>query len=419
MRKVQPSDRLRKEIQAFFQDTGAAADGAEALSELVRLASTLMVQEGLEAEQADFVGRERYQRGERNGYRSGYKPGKLDTAEGRLSLDLPQVRDAHEPFHSQLFELLKGDSQMLEYLATEMYARGLSTRDIEAAFTDENGVCLLSRTGVSEVTEALWEQYEAFQQRDLSAIPVLYLFLDGLYEPLRMHGIQREAVLCAWAITTEGEKVLLSLALGNKESYDAWLSFLRDLVSRGLPVPLTITSDGAPGLLRAIDEVWPKSWRLRCWVHRMLNFKAKVPEHLWPEVKAHLTAIRDAPTREAGEATAGDVMTRFAKDCPSLCTALSDDLEALLNHLRVPWRHRKHVRTTNLIERSFVEERRRTKTLPRFFTEKSCLKLVHATLIRAADTWQRVGITATEKAQLNLLYQELKIEPNHELSAVA
>ncbi len=83
-----------------------------------------------------------------------------------------------------------------------MYARGLSTRDIEAAFTDERGVCLLSRTGVSEVTEALWEEYEAFQKRDLEDIPVLYVFLDGLYEPLRLHGIGQEAVLCAWAITT-------------------------------------------------------------------------------------------------------------------------------------------------------------------------------------------------------------------------
>ena len=80
--------------------------------------------------------------------------------------------------------------------------------------------------------------------------------------------------------TTEGDKVLLSLALGNKESYDAWLSFLRDLASRGLPVPLTITSDGAPGLLRAIDEIWPKSWRIRCWVHRMLNLGDHLPHDL-------------------------------------------------------------------------------------------------------------------------------------------
>ena len=104
-------------------------------------------------------------------------------------MDLPQVGDAHKPFRSKLFDVLKGDSRMLEYLATEMYARGLSTRDIEAAFTDGNGECLLSRTGVSEATEALWEEYEAFQQRDLSDTPVLYMFLDGLYEPLRMHGI--------------------------------------------------------------------------------------------------------------------------------------------------------------------------------------------------------------------------------------
>ena len=105
---------------------GSAHNGAQALSELVRLASTLMVQEGLEAEQADFVGRPHYQRGEGNGYRSGYKPGHVDTAEGRLQMELPQVRDAPQPFRSKLFELLKGDSEMLEQLAMEMYARGLS-----------------------------------------------------------------------------------------------------------------------------------------------------------------------------------------------------------------------------------------------------------------------------------------------------
>ena len=74
-----------------------------------------------------------------------------------------------------------------------------------------------------------------------------------------------------------GKKVLLSLSLGNKESYEAWLGFLRDMVSRGLPTPLTVTTDGAPGLLRVVGEVWADSLRLRCWVHRMRNFQAKVP----------------------------------------------------------------------------------------------------------------------------------------------
>ncbi len=99
------------------------------------------------------------------------------------------------------------------------------------------------------MTEHFWEEYEAFTQRDLSELEVLYLFLDRLYEPLRRNGIQREAVLRAWAITRGGEKVLVHLSLGSRESYASWLEFMH-LVRRGLPVPLTITTDGAPGCCR-------------------------------------------------------------------------------------------------------------------------------------------------------------------------
>ncbi len=138
---------------------------------------------------------------------------------GAVDLDaIPQVRGSDESYRCTLYDVLRGDSEMVQRLATEMYARGLSTRDIEDAFTDEQGRCLLSRSKVSEVTEVLWEQYEAFQNRDLSDLPLLCLFLDGLYEPLRTHGITREAILCAWGITLDGRKVLISLALGNKES---------------------------------------------------------------------------------------------------------------------------------------------------------------------------------------------------------
>lgn len=418
MSKVPPSERFRKEIRTFFDQMQAEDNGAAALSELVRLGSRLIVQEALEAEQADFIGRDHYARGSGNGYRSGYEKGHLDTAEGRVEIQRPQVRDGEGPFRSALYELLRGDSEMVERLACEMYARGLSTRDIESTFTDETGQCLLSKSGVSEVTEALWEEYQAFQQRDLSAIPVLYVFLDGLYEPLRVHGIQREAVLCAWGITVEGKKVLLSLGLGNKESYEAWVDFLRDLVQRGLPTPLTITTDGAPGLLRAVDQVWSKSLRLRCWVHRMRNFQAKVPASRWAEVKAYLVAIRDAPTWQTGKDAARDFLQLFGKEFPALAKIFSEDLDALLAHLKLPWTHRPFVRTTNLIERSFVEERRRTKTLPRFFTEKSCLKLVYAVLIRAAQRWQRVAIGELEYEQIKVLYRELEIGDNT-LCAVA
>lgn len=406
-------------MEEFIAGMGEVGSGGEALSELGRRALGLIVQEALEAEQRDFIGRERYERGERQGYRSGYEAGYLKTAEGRVEVQRPQVRDAGGPYRSQLYEFLRGNSDVVERLAVEMYARGLSTRDIEAAFTDDAGVCLLSRSSVSEVTEALWEEYEEFQQRDLSGLEIVSLFLDGLYEPLRTHGIQREAVLCAWGIEANGNKVPLSFRLGNRESFEAWREFLRDLVARGMAVPLTITTDGAPGLLRAVDEVFDRSLRIRCWVHKVRNVLAKVPEHLRAEIKGHLVAIRDAATFEAGQVAAKEFFVRFEAELPSACRCLSDDLEASLNHLRLPWRLRKFVRTTNLIERSFVEERRRTKTLPRFFTEKSCLKLVHATLIRAAARWQRIKINELEAEQLKVLYRELEIEPKRELNAVA
>ncbi|MGH7563090.1 MAG: IS256 family transposase, partial [Gemmatimonadota bacterium] len=346
MRKVSPSTDRREALHRYLADLEGVESGSEALSELVRRAATLAVQEALEAEQRDFIGRDRYERAPGRGYRSGYRRGRLDTAEGRLEVAIPQVRDAGEPYRSRLFDFLRGHSDVVERLAVEMYARGLSTRDIEAAFTGDDGVCLLTRTAVSEVTESLWEEYEAFQSRDLSEIPVLYVFLDGLYEPLRRHGIQREAVLCAWGITTEGHKVLLSLALGSRESHAAWLEFLRDLVARGLSVPLTITTDGAPGLMRAVEEVWPKSLRLRCGVHRTRNVLAKVPERLKAEVKAHLAAVRDAPTPEAGRDAAKDFLARYGEELPAACACLSEDLDALLGHLELPWRHRKFVRTT-------------------------------------------------------------------------
>ena len=409
MPKIAPSARLREEIAAFLKNSGSVESGAEALSQLVQLATARLVQDALEQEQTDFIGRERYARTPGRGHRNGYVPGHLETAEGRIAVAVPQVREAGAPYRSVLYDFLRGHSDVVQTLAVEMYARGLSTRDIEAAFTDATGVCFLSKSAVSELTEQLWAEYEAFATRDLSELPVLYLFLDGLYEPLRTHGITREAVLCAWAITTSGHKVLVHLALGSKEGHDDWLGFLRDLVRRGLPVPLAITTDGAPGLLRAVSAVWPKSLRLRCWAHRTRNVLAKVPEHLHDAVRAELVAIRDAATPEAGQAAAAAFLERWGGELPSATGCFSGDVEALLH--RVPWRHRKFVRTTNLIERSFVEERRRTKTLPRFFTEKSCLKLVYATLMRAGAHWQRIMITRLEHQQLEVLRRTLGLTP--------
>jgi len=327
-----------------------------------------------------------------------------------VSVALPQVRGTGTPYRSRLVDFLAGNSAALERLVVEMYARGLSTRDVEDCFRDETGELVISRTAVSEITDQLWADYRAFCERDLADVAVEYLFVDAIYESLRRRGA-KEGVLAAWCVTSEGRKVLLGLAVGNKESAACWTEFLRDLVARGLRAPTSITADGAPGLAAAIGAVFPASLRIRCWFHKLGNLRSKLPADAADEVLAHARSIRDAPTHEAGERTAAAVLDRYGRTYPAAMACLADDLEASLAHLRLPIRHRITARTTNLIERSFEEERRRTKVIPRFPDERATMKLVFATLIRVAERWSRVSVSELERQQLRILRRELSLDP--------
>jgi transposase-like protein len=285
-----------------------------------------------------------------------------------------------------------------------MYARGLSTRDIEDLLKDlsEDGqTMLLSRSSVSEVTEVLWEEYEAFTKRDLSSFDVVYLFADAVYESLKKQAGCKQAVLVSWGILRDGSKVLLHMSLGNRESQESWLEHFRSLVSRGLPTPLTVTSDGAPGLIAAIEAMWPESERIRCWFHKMANVLDKAPDAQRETVKRLLLDVRDAPDHETGQVRAAAFIEVYRTSLPSAVACFEDDLEASLNHLKLPTLHQKSIRSTNLVERGFEEERRRSKVIPKFRSEKECLKLVFATLWRASERWLKVKFTEMERRQLD------------------
>ena len=204
MQRLSAPERTREELRALMNgDLGTSAGRGD----LVRLALRLIVEEALEGEVSDALGRERYERGEgeKPGYRNGYRTGKVKTAEGAVEYAAPQVRDTSEPFISSVRAALAGRTRELERLAVELYARGLSTRDIEDAFTDETGRRLLSRAAVSEITERLWAEYEDFCKRDLSEHAVVYLFVDEIAERLRP-GQRREAVLAAWGVGEDSRR---------------------------------------------------------------------------------------------------------------------------------------------------------------------------------------------------------------------
>ena len=411
MQRVAPSAIARAELRRLL--TGGADRETNIVSALVEAVTRLVVQELLEGEQADFLGgRGRYERRDERqvGSRNGYEGGRIRTAEGAFEVQVPQVRGAEEPYRSTLMSFLDGNSDVLERLVTEMYARGLSTRDVEDAFRDATGELLISRSRVSEITDRLWEDYQAFCARDLSEIDIEYLFCDAIFESLRRHGAKK-ALLVAWCIGSDGRKHLLHLAVGNKESEACWTGFFRNLLERGMRAPTTVTSDGAPGLIRAIEVCFPASVRIRCWFHRLANIRAKLPGETAGEILAHVYAVRDAPTLDAARAAADRFANTYAREYPAAVACFQDDLDALLAIHRVPVRHRIRVRTTNLAERSFEEERRRTKVIPRLMDEKAAMKLVFATMIRAADRWCRVSVSDLERHQLTLLRAELGLDP--------
>lgn len=411
-KKIAPSRQLTKAVDTLLHDA-SNREGGSLLRELARMGAQRLIQEALEQEQKEVLGRDRYERGastaSRKLYRNGYESGRLLLAEGPVVVQRPQIRGGEEPYRSSVWERFKnGMSPELERIAVEMYARGLSTRDIEDVFRGPDGEALLSRSAVSQLTDALWEEYEAFSQRDLSEIPLVYLIVDGVYEAMRRVGNTRDGLLVAWGILENGQRALLHVEVGSRESRDSCLAFLRGMVARGLRAPLLSVSDGAPGMISALQEVFPDSLRQRCLFHKKQNILAKVPMDQQTEILTFLSAIYNAPTMEVAQSLAKEFVSKYERIYPTAISCFLDDLDACLVHLKCPEAHRKAIRTTNVIERAFEELRRRTKVIPRFFDERSCLKLAFAELVRAGQRARRVRMSDIELRQIAILRKDLR-----------
>jgi putative transposase len=385
---------------------GVGDNPRESLSELAKLGARLIIQRAVEDEFDAWLGRARYerrpehQRGLRNydsGLRNGFRSRTVQTAEGELSVEIPQVREAAETFASKLFprtpKLLR--TEPLKALVIGAFVRGLSMRDVES-LCEQAGLGKLSKSTASRICEELRERYEQFKRRDLYDIHLVALFLDATFISVRPSG-PKEGVLVAWGFTDQGERVLLQVMLGMRESFEDWQALGRDLIARGLGAPMLIVADGAPGLSKAVEQCWPASDRQRCCVHRARNLYAKLPERERDRVKhAYWQALDDAINeRDAKQRLQALVDDLDKGGFTAAARCLADDLDALVVHLRYPTRHRRRWRSTNLLERSLGEVKRRTKVMGRFPGENSCLTLVWAVL-DLLITHQTNGIRFTE-----------------------
>lgn len=411
MKRIPPSSKLRQEIEEVF--IGWETEG-HPLDNFVRLGARYILQVAVEQEVQDYLGRAHYHRGSRrkNGWRNGYEPGKIKTADGILEIDLPQLRATEEPYHSKLARMFREGSDVLGKMVTEMYVRGLSTRDVENMFVETLGQPLLSRSSVSRITRRLQQNFDAWKKRDLSELRILYLFLDAVYLPLRQGVKEKEGVLCAYGILENGKKVLLHLALGSRESYDSWLSFLHDMTARGLNEPLLITSDKHKGLKKAVKEVFPHAFKQPCLAHKMRNILCKLPKKIEKEIKPLVKQVFYASSYEEGIKLGNQLIARFKDRYTSAMECLEEDLVDCLTYLRFPQAHWKVIRTNNLLERTIGEGRRRTKVIPRFPTESAGLRLLYATLITASQNWKGIRISPEIWLEIELLRREAFGEPS-------
>jgi len=269
---------------------------------------------------------------------------------------------------------------------------------------------------------AIKDEYQAWAGRRLDEITLDYLFLDASF--FRMHpGSPAEPVLAAWGITTEGKPAFIGLGPGTGESFDAWKDFLSDLRDRGLASPLLAISDGAPGLIGAIEQVYPAALRQRCLVHRARNILAKIPAGMQAEVKDAYWAIFDTEDLktppgprlvEIIDHRTDEFAARYRALYPAAVKILLTDREGLTAYLRFPVEHHKRIRHSNFIERTFGETRRRVKVIGRLPGETSCLTLVWAVLDRASRGWRGFTMTASGLRQLQDLRRSL-LEPPAQL----
>ena len=427
-RTVPPSAEIEDQIDQLLA-VGVGENPREALSELAKLGARLIIQRAVEDEFEAWLGRARYerrpeyQRGLRNyesGLRNGYRPRRVQTAEGELSVEIPQAREAAEPFVSALFphstKLLR--TRPLEAMVVGAFVRGLSMRDVES-LCEEAGLGKLSKSTASRICGELRERFEQFKRRDLYGVRLVALFLDAIFLNVRAKG-PKEGVLCAWGFTEQGERVLVGVCLGMRESHEDWLSLARDLIARGLGPPMLVVSDGAPGLIKAVEQCWPSSDRQHCSVHRGRNLIAKLPEGERERVRrAYWKALDEATDEHDGTQRLQVLVAELEQaGYASAARCLADDLDALVAHLRYPLRHRKRWRSTNLLERTLGEVKRRTKVIGRFPGEESCLSLVWAVLdLQINNTCNGLRLSEIDRQKLYRLHHQ-PTEPEPEAKEV-
>ena len=385
----------------------------QSLDLVAREGARMILEAALNEEVDAFLNRGWYERKAESppGYRNGSRTRKLQCGSGEVVVRKPKIVGAGEPFQSKVIDRWRRRSKDLEAVLPALYVEGLSTRDFKRSLEPLLGESGLSRSSISRLNQALKASFAVWRKRDLSEEKVMYLFLDGYYLGVRKGGREKDALLIAHGVRADGSRVLLGVYLGGRESTESWKGMLQDLLDRGMEVPKLLVTDGNPGLCRAMKEVMPGAARQRCTAHKTRNVLARVKKSRQAEAKRVLNNIFQAPCLEDALKAASDFHRRYGKEFPTATEVLAKDLADCLTFYRFPESHWKRIRTSNVLERAFLEVRRRTDVIKRMPDELSAMALVFGVLEEDRMKWRGLKMGPEIQQAIVLAFKRVQEEP--------
>lgn len=358
-----------------------------------------MLTQAIEAEVSEWIERHaevRDERGRRQVVRNGHLPSRtIVTGLGPLEVTQPRVHDRRrgeqvERFSSKILPPYLRKAKSVEELIPWLYLKGISTGDFQEALQALVGPDCpgLSATTVTRL-KSVWEgEYAAWSQRDLSDRQYVYVWVDGVHFNIRLEE-DRACILVLMGATANGQKELIAVLDGYRESEQSWRTLLLDVKARGLVVePKLATGDGALGFWKALPQVYPATREQRCTVHKTANVIDKLPKRLQPQAKARLNDIWQAATRAEANQAFDLFLATYEAKYPKATDCLRKDRDVLLTFYDFPAEHWIHLRTTNPIESTFATVRLRHRRTKGNGSRKACLTMVYKLMESAAKHWR-------------------------------
>jgi putative transposase len=380
-------------------------ESEDPLLSVLRDGARKMLAQAIDLEVEDYIrchAEQVDENGKRLVVRNGFMPKRtIQTGLGDIPIKAPRVNDRRSDesgqrirFHSKLLPPYLRRTKAIEELIPWLYLKGVSTGDFSDALAalvgkDAPG---LSASTVTRLKSVWNEEYKHWRESKLGNRRFVYIWADGIYFNIRLGEDQRMCMLVIIGADSDGNKEVLAVEPGYRESATSWKEILLRLRDRGLTVaPELAIADGALGFWAALDEIYPATQGQRCWVHKTANVLDKLPKSKQPEAKGMLHEIYEADTRDGAEKAFTRFIEVFEAKHPRASECLAKDREKMLAFYDFPAEHWRHIRTTNPIESSFATVRLRTKRTKGCGSVEATVSMTFKLLMDAKKTWRKLN----------------------------